>query len=209
MTVDVDRVEAVAAAIARAVSKTRAPRIDATIDAASTAAFAASRSAGSSNARLVMNRDTVNPIPARAPVPMSSRQVNSGGSDATRMRTANHVAPTTPTSFPTTSPTVTPAATATAPGASQDISAERYPGVGESEQRDDEEAGDGMQQVREPVRRRHGLLRDRCEFLELRRRRLVGHVRRPSPNDRGRGERSRRVSGVRRRHRRWWRARRS
>ncbi len=84
------------------------PSTTATTEAIMTAILAHVITAASSKARSVMNRETVKPIPARNPTPITCRQLTLGGSSAATECTAQAVNAVTPITFPSTRPTATP-----------------------------------------------------------------------------------------------------
>ena len=63
------------------------------------------------NARLVMNSDTVKPMPATPPMPAILGQVAPCGSSHNPRRTASHVKDATPASLPSTRPSTMPTVT--------------------------------------------------------------------------------------------------
>ena len=73
--------------------------------------LAAFWTAGVWNARLVMNSDTVNPMPARAATPTRWLQRTPSGSRVIPVLVAAQVNAVTPTVLPTTRPTTTPRVT--------------------------------------------------------------------------------------------------
>ena len=87
---------------------TSEPRVAAITDAPRMPSFASSTTIGSSNARPVMNNDTVKPMPAMRARPTTWRKVAPCGRPARPSRTPSQVNSETPTNLPTIRPSTTP-----------------------------------------------------------------------------------------------------
>src|SRR5687767_9485791 len=93
---------------ARSTAKPRTPAIR---DAAKMPTLASVTDAGSANASSAMNRETVNPTPARADNPTMCRHPHPDGRRPRPVRTARALARLTPRTFPATRPRTTPSVT--------------------------------------------------------------------------------------------------
>ena len=131
------------------------PTSAAIVEATRMAILASSCSTGSSNARPVTNTDTVKPMPASAPTPTMPRHVAPGGSSPTPSRTASHVNAVTPTQLADDEPDDDAVGDRRRHGVAERVERDRDTGVGEGEQRDDDEARPRVQDVLQPLDDRH------------------------------------------------------
>ena len=105
------------------------------------------------NARVVMNRAIVKPMPATRPTTKIPDHRTPEGNAATPARTASHENPSTPTGFPTTRPTTTPISTVAPPPASR-ASSKLTPAFASANKRHDRERHPAVERALQPLGRR-------------------------------------------------------
>ena len=130
------------------------PMTAARIEAARMPILASACRASVSNARPVMNNDTVKPIPATAPTPAMWLQRAPAGSRANPSRTAIQLKAVIPISLPATRRDGHADEHARRVG--DRVTGQRDAGVGEGEDRHDHIARPRMQRIDQPVTRRDG-----------------------------------------------------
>ena len=118
--------------------------------------LAAVMSVSLSKARSLTKSDMVKPIPARQPAPTTWAQVTPAGSRPLPLRTTNQLMRVIPNGLPTTSPAMIPRASGLA-RISTDVAAQRHPGIGEGEERQDEPDLNRVQGVLEHEARGQGV----------------------------------------------------
>ena len=153
----------------RARRNTANPSAPARTEAAKMPSFASATRSASANARSVMNRDTVNPIPATAAVPRTCDQATPSGSRPTPARTARALAAEDPDDLADDQSEDDPERHPARDGVGQPVRRQRHPGVREREQRHDDVARPWVERLLDARERRDGLSRQPREPEPLRR----------------------------------------